>query len=71
MSQKAKQDRLNKRALALLTKAGGSLDCASFVHKLGIDSETFKKLVTTLEICNLLEIEICERSKVAYHLTAA
>ena len=66
-----KFDRLKKRALALLTKAGGSLDRASFVHKLGIDSETFKKLVTTLEICNLLESEICERGKVVYHLTAA
>ncbi len=65
-----KFDRLKKRALAHLAKAGGSLDRATLVHKLAIDSVTFKNLVKTLEMCNFIESEMAEHGKVIYHLTA-
>ncbi len=63
-----KFDRLKKRAMGLLAKAGGSLDRATLVHKLGVDSVTFKKIIMTLEMCNLIECEACERGKTMYHL---
>ena len=69
MSQKARQDRL-KKCVALITKAGGSIDRASLLHKLGIDAVTFKKLIPTLEMHNLVEPECGEYGKAINHLTA-
>ena len=64
-------EKVAKRALGLLAKHGGALDRATFVHKLSTDSVTFKKLGCTLEMCNLIESEMCERGKMIYHLIAA
>ena len=66
-----KFDRLKKRAMGLLAKHGGSLSRAKFVHSLNIDSVTFKKLISTLEMCNLIESECGDYGKAIYHLTAA
>ena len=66
-----KFDRLKKRAMSLLAKHNGMLNRAKFVHALNIDSVTFKKLVSTLEMCNLIESELGEHGKAIYHLIAA
>ena len=66
-----KFDRLKKRAMGLLAKHGGSLDHTTLLHKLSIDAVTFKKLILTLEMCNLVESEMSDRGKYLYHLSAA
>ena len=66
-----KFDRLKKRAMGLLAKHGGALDRTSLLRGLSIDAVTFKKLVTTLEMCSLIEVECGERGKLIYHLSAA
>lgn len=66
-----KFDRLKKRCVALIAAAGGSLDRTTLLHKLGIDAVTFKKLILTLEMCNLIECEFGERGKHIYHFNAA
>lgn len=66
-----KFDRLKKRCVALIAKAGGTLDRTSLLHKLSVDAVTFKKLILTLEMCNLVESEMSDRGKHLYHLSAA
>lgn len=65
-----KFDRLKKRAMAFLASAGGRLDRTSFLRKLKIDAITFKKLILTLEMSDLVESEIGEYGKVTYSLMA-
>ena len=66
-----KFDHLKKRCVALIAKAGGAIDRTSLLRSLAIDAVTFKKLILTLEMCNLIEGECCERGKIVYHLSAA
>ena len=66
-----KFDSLKKRCVALIAKAGGALDRTSLLHKLSVDAITFKKLILTLEMCNLVESEMSDRGKYLYHLSAA
>ena len=71
MSQKARQDRLKKRALGLLAKNGGKIDHTTLLRKLSIDAVTFKKLIITLEMSNLVEREVVKYGKQIIHLCAA
>lgn len=57
--------------MAFLASAGGRLDRTSFLRKLKIDAITFKKLILTLEMSDLIESEIGEYGKVIYSLMAA
>ena len=66
-----KFDRLKKRAMGLLAKAGGTIDHTTLLRKLSIDAVTFKKLIVTLEMSSLIEREIAEYGKQIIHLCAA
>ena len=71
MSQKARQDRLKKRALGLLAKHEGKIDHTTLLLKLSINAVTFKKLIITPEMSNLVEREVVEYGKQIIHLCAA
>ena len=71
MSQNARQDRLNKRALGLLAKHEGKIDHTTLLRKLSTNAVTFKKLIITLEMSNLVERKVVEYGKQIIHLCAA
>ena len=66
-----KFDRLKKRFIALLTKAGGQLDRTTLLRKLNIDSSTFQKIVMTLHMSDMIEEEMLSRRKTIYTLKTA
>ena len=64
-------DRLKKRFLALLAKHGGQLDHSTLLRGLRIDATLFRKLVTTLQMCELIEDEELIDGKHGYILKGA
>lgn len=63
-----KFDRLKKRALAIVDGSGGKIDRSTFLRKLKVDVVTFKKIVDTLILCDLIEAELGEHGKTMYSL---
>ena len=66
-----KFDRLKKRFLGLLAKAGGQIDRTTLLRKMHIDAVSFQKIVLTLHMCDLIEEERLGRRKTIYTLKAA
>ena len=64
-------DRLKKRFLALLAKHGGQLDHSTLLKNMSIDATLFRKLVTTLQMCELIEAEELIDGKHGYILKGA
>ena len=64
-------DRLKKRFLALLAKAGGQLDRSTMLKNLNIDATTFQRVVLTLHMCDMIEEEMLSRRKTVYTLKTA
>ena len=63
-----KFDRLKKRAMAIIDGAGGAINRSSRLRKLKVDAVTFKKIVLTLEMCDLIESECGEHGMTRYRL---
>ena len=66
-----KFDRLKKRFLGLLSKAGGEMDRSTLLKNMTIDSMTFQRIVLTLHMCDLIEEETLSRRKTIYTLKTA
>lgn len=64
-------DRLKKRFVELLAKAGGQLDRATLLKKMHIDAATFQRIVLTLHMCNMIEEEMLSRRKTIYTIKTA
>ena len=64
-------DRLKKRFVGLLAKAGGQLDRSTLLKNLNIDSATFQRIVLTLHMCDMIEEEMLSRRKTIYTLKTA
>ena len=64
-------DRLKKRFVGLLAKAGGQLDRSTLLKNLNIDSTTFQRIVLTLHMCDAIEEEMLSRRKTIYTLKTA
>lgn len=56
------------RAMAIIAGAGGKIDRSTLLRKIKVDVVTFKKIVDTLILCDLLETELSEHGKTLYHL---
>ena len=63
-----KFDSLKKRMLAMLTRAGGTMDRASLLKNMHVDVETFKKIIKTLHMCNMIEEEFISAKTTSYTL---
>ena len=66
-----KFEHLKQRFLKLLDRHGGKLDHSTLLNRLRIDSTLFKKLVTTLQMCELIEDEELSNGKHGYILKGA
>ena len=66
-----KFDRLKKRFLGLIAKAGGQIDRTTLLRKMHIDAVSFQKIVLTLHMCDLIEEELLDRRKTIFTLKAA
>ena len=66
-----KFDSLKKRMLAMLARAGGTMDRASLLKNMHVDVETFKKIIRTLHMCNMIEEEFISAKKTFYTLKNA
>ena len=66
-----KFDSLKKRMLAALSMAGGEMSRSELLRRLHVDSATFRKVVLTLHMCELIEEECISRNKVIYTLKNA
>ena len=66
-----KFDRLKKRFLGLIAKAGGQIDRSAILKAMKIDSATFSKVVLTLHMCDMIEEESLSRRKTIYTLKTA
>ena len=66
-----KFDRLKKRFLGLIAKAGGQIDRTTLLRKMHIDAVSFQKIVLTLHMCDLIEEEMLDRRKTIFTLKAA
>lgn len=66
-----KFDRLKKRFLALLAKAGGQMDRTSLLRSMNIDASTFQKIVMTLHMADMIEEEMLSRRKTIFTLKTA
>ena len=64
-------DRLKKRFVGLLAKAGGQLDRATLLKKMHIDAATFQRIVLTLHMCDMIEEEMLSRRKTLYTIKTA
>ena len=62
-----KFDSLKKRMLAMLTRAGGTMDRAS-LKNMHVDVETFRKIIKTLHMCNMIEEEFISAKTTSYTL---
>lgn len=54
--------------MAIIAGAGGKIDRSTLLRKIKVDVVTFKKIVDTLILCDLLETELSEHGKTLYHL---
>lgn len=63
-----KFDRLVKKALSFMKRAGGSIDRTSLLRAMHIDSQNFQRVVLTLHMCDMIEEEWLDRRKVVYTL---
>lgn len=54
-----------------MSKFGGKIDHSTLLRKLAVDAVTFKKLINTLEMSDLIEREFGDRGKQIIHLCAA
>ena len=63
-----KFDSLKKRMLAMLTRAGGTMDRASLLKNMHVDVETFRKIIKTLHMCNMIEEEFISAKTTSYTL---
>ena len=66
-----KFDRLKKRFLGLIAKAGGQIDRSTILKAMKIDSATFSKVVLTLHMCDMIEEEPLSGRKTIYTLKNA
>ena len=66
-----KFDRLVKRAIGMLDKAGGSLDRSTMLKNLHVDSQTFQRIMLTLHMSDMIEEEWLDRRKVVFTLKNA
>ena len=66
-----KFDSLKKRMLAALSMAGGEMSRSELLRRLHVDSATFRKVVLTLHMCEMIEEECISRNKVIYTLKNA
>jgi len=64
-------DRLKKRFLAKLAKHGGKLDHSTLLRDLPVDAALFRRLVSTLEMCDQIESEVLSNGKHGYVLKNA
>ena len=64
-------DRLKKRFVGLLAKAGGQLDRATLLKKMHIDATTFQRIALTLHMSDMIEEETLSRRKTLYTLKKA
>ncbi len=63
-----KFDSLKKRMLVALSMAGGEMSRSELLRRLHVDSATFRKIVLTLHMCEMIEEECIARNKVIYTL---
>ena len=66
-----KFDGLKKRLLAMLARAGGTMDRASLLKNMHVDVDTFKKIIKTLHMCNMIEEEFISAKTTSYTLKDA
>ena len=66
-----KFDSLKKRLLAMLARAGGTMDRASLLKNMHIDVDTFRKVIKTLHMCNMIEEEFISAKTTSYTLKDA
>lgn len=66
-----KFDGLKKRLLAALSMAGGEMSRSELLRRLYVDSATFRKIILTLHMCEMIEEEHVSRNKVVYTLKNA
>jgi len=60
-----------KRFLGLLAKHGGKLDHSTLLRDLPVDAALFRRLVSTLEMCDQIESEVLSNGKHGYVLKNA
>ena len=63
-----KFDSLKKRMLAMLIRAGGTMDRASLLKNMHVDVETFRKIIKTLHMCNMIEEKFISAKTTFYTL---
>ena len=56
------------RARAIIAGVGGKIDRSTLLRKIKVDVVTFKKIVSTLILSDLLEAELSEHGKTLYYL---
>jgi hypothetical protein len=66
-----KFDRLVKRFIGMLDKAGGSLDRSTMLKNLHVDSQTFTRITLTLHMSDMIEEEWLDGRKVVFTLKNA
>ena len=64
-------DRLMKRFVAMLAKAGGPVDRSTLLKNLHVDAGMFTRITKTLHMADVIEEEVVSRRKVLFMLKSA
>lgn len=64
-------DRLKQRAIGLISKHGGEIECSTLLKNLHVDAATLQRILHTLHMCDMIEEERIDRRKTIITLKTA